>query len=203
MGARLGYEDMADDGGEPVATLVVSPRQLRGVTIEPAEIPSLIDELPVLACVAARAAGETRVTGAAELRVKESDRIATVVGNLRAVGADAEELPDGFIVRGTADRALRGRIVTHGDHRIAMAFGILGALDGNEIDVDDRECVDVSYPGFWGPLLRASGADRVTPGFVNTCNRRSRPRPANRQPRNRSPNNWDFATPTRARSIVP
>jgi 3-phosphoshikimate 1-carboxyvinyltransferase len=153
MGALVGYEDAGADGGEPVARLVVSPRPLAGTTIEPAEVPSLIDELPVLACVASRAAGETRVTGAAELRVKESDRIATIVKNLRAIGADAEELPDGFIVRGT-DRPFRGRVTTEGDHRIAMAFGVLGALDGNAIEVDDRACVAVSYPDFWSDLAR-------------------------------------------------
>jgi len=125
------------------------------VTIEPAAVPSLIDELPMIACVAARAEGETRVTGAAELRVKESDRIAVMVKNLRAVGADAEELPDGFVVRGS-DRPYRGRIETHGDHRIAMAFGVLGAVGDSAIEVDDRDCVNVSYPGFWSDLARVS-----------------------------------------------
>ena len=153
MGALVAYEDARDDGGEPVAHLVASPRLLRGITIEPEVVPSLIDELPMIACVASRAEGETRVTGAAELRVKESDRIAVVVQNLVAIGADAEELPDGFIVRGS-DRPLRGRVRTHGDHRIAMAFGVLGALDGNAIEVDDPECVNVSYPGFWSDLAR-------------------------------------------------
>lgn len=155
MGALVAYEDVHDAAGEPVATLVASPRLLRGVTIEPEVVPSLIDELPVIACVAATAEGETRVTGAAELRVKESDRIAVMVRNLRAVGADADELPDGFIVRGS-DRPYRGRIETHGDHRIAMAFGVLGTLDGNSIEVDDPDCVNVSYPGFWSDLARVS-----------------------------------------------
>ncbi len=153
MGATVGYEDEAVQGGEPVATVVARAGALRGTVIEPHEVPSLIDELPLLACVAARAAGETRVTGAAELRVKESDRIATVVRNLRAVGADAEELPDGFIVRGS-DRPLAGRVETHADHRIAMAFGVLGALRGNAIEVDDPACADVSYPTFWDDLAR-------------------------------------------------
>lgn len=153
MGAALRFEDEALQGGEPVATVVAGRGALRGVTIAPEEVPSLIDELPLLACVAARAEGETRVTGAAELRVKESDRIALVVRNLRAVGADAEELPDGFVVRGSA-RPLAGRVETHGDHRIAMAFGVLGALPGHEITVDDPACVGVSYPGFWEDLAR-------------------------------------------------
>lgn len=155
MGAVIRREEMADQGGEPVATIVVAAGALRGTEIVAAEVPSLIDELPLLACVAARAEGETRVTGAEELRVKESDRIALVVANLRALGADAEELPDGFVVRGS-DRPLRGRVVTHGDHRIAMAFGVLGALPGNAVEVDDRDCVTVSYPAFWEDLARVA-----------------------------------------------
>lgn len=151
MGASIRYEGISEQGGEPVATIVARARTLRGTVITPAEVPSLIDELPLLACVAARAEGETRVTGAAELRVKESDRIKAVVDNLRAVGADAEELPDGFIVRGS-DRPLAGRIVTHADHRIAMAFGVLGAVNGNAITIDDPSCVAVSYPTFWDDL---------------------------------------------------
>lgn len=153
MGAQVRYEDEAQQGGEPVATLVCRRGELVGITIAPEEVPSLIDELPLLAIVAARAVGETRVTGAAELRVKESDRIAAVVNGLRAVGVYADELPDGFVVRGS-DRPLRGQVVTHGDHRIAMAFGVLGALSGNEIVVDDPSCCAVSWPSFWDDLQR-------------------------------------------------
>jgi 3-phosphoshikimate 1-carboxyvinyltransferase len=91
------------------------------------------------------------VRGASELRVKESDRIATIVRNLKNLGADAEELPDGFRVVG-ASKPLRGKVETRGDHRIAMAFGILGALSGNAIEVDDPDCVAVSYPNFWSDL---------------------------------------------------
>jgi 3-phosphoshikimate 1-carboxyvinyltransferase len=80
-----------------------------------------------------------------------------VVGNLRALGADAEEMPDGYVVRGTSP-VLRGAVTTHGDHRMAMAFGILGALPGNEIVIDDRACVSVSYPDFWADLSRVTGA---------------------------------------------
>ena len=82
------------------------------------------------------------------MRVKESDRIAAVVANLRAVGADADELPDGMVIRGNT-RTLRGSVVTHGDHRIALSFGVLGAATGADISIDDPECVDVSFPGFW------------------------------------------------------
>ncbi len=153
MGASLRLESRRDEGGEPVASVVVSARELRGTEITAGEIPSLIDELPLLACVAACAEGETRVTGAAELRVKESDRIRAIVENLRAVGAFAEELSDGFVVRGS-DRTLRGRVVTKGDHRIAMAFAVLGAAAGNAIEVDDPSCARVSYPSFWDELAR-------------------------------------------------
>ena len=153
MGVTLRYADELQQGGEPVATVLASPGTLRATVVAPAEVPSLIDELPLIACVAARAGGETRVTGAGELRVKESDRIRAIVSNLRAIGAEAEELPDGFVVRGS-DRPLKGMVTTHGDHRIAMAFGVLGAVAGNAITLDDPSCVVVSYPSFWDDLAR-------------------------------------------------
>jgi 3-phosphoshikimate 1-carboxyvinyltransferase len=157
MGASIVLDDRERIAGEWIADVrVESGATLRGISIGREAIPTLIDELPLVACLAAYAEGETRVTGAAELRVKESDRIAVVVGNLRALGADADELPDGFVVRGTTP-ALRGRVVTHGDHRMAMAFGILGALPGNDIEIDDRECVAVSYPTFWSDLAAVTG----------------------------------------------
>jgi 3-phosphoshikimate 1-carboxyvinyltransferase len=158
MGADIALRDQEQLAGEWVADVVVrGGATLRGVSIGREAIPTLIDELPLVACLAAYAVGETRVTGAGELRVKESDRIAVVVGNLRALGADVDELPDGFVVRGTAP-ALRGRVVTHADHRMAMAFGILGALPGNAIEIDDRDCVGVSYPTFWDDLSAVTGS---------------------------------------------
>jgi 3-phosphoshikimate 1-carboxyvinyltransferase len=156
MGATVGLARSSVHNGEPIGDLVVkSGAALRGISVDEEAIPRLIDELPLLACIAAYAEGETRVTGASELRVKESDRISTVVDNLRALGADAEELPDGFVVRGTRPR-LRGSVITHGDHRMAMAFGVLAALPGNEIAIDDRDCVAVSYPDFWRDLQRVT-----------------------------------------------
>ncbi|MEO6876971.1 MAG: 3-phosphoshikimate 1-carboxyvinyltransferase [Gemmatimonadaceae bacterium] len=153
MGARVTEENRRLDGGEWVADLVVAPSALRGVTIAEHDVPSMIDELPLLACLAARASGETIITGAGELRVKESDRIAAVVSNLRAIGVSAHELPDGMRILGS-DGPLRGRVISHGDHRLAMAFGVLGAAAGNAIEIDDRDCVSVSYPGFWKDLSR-------------------------------------------------
>ena len=155
MGAVVRYATARREGGEPVSDVLAAPGRLRGLDLPPARVPSMIDELPLLACVAARAEGETRVTGASELRVKESDRIRAVVEALRAVGAEAEELEDGFVVVGS-DRPLAGHVRTHGDHRLAMAFGVLGAATGGRIEVDDPACVSVSYPTFWDDLRRAA-----------------------------------------------
>jgi len=151
MGARVEFENTRVEGGESVADVVVSPAQLKSTTVVEADVPAMVDELPLLACLASRAEGETVITGANELRVKESDRIAAVVSNLRAIGATAEELPDGMRIIGS-DRPLAGKVVTHGDHRLAMAFGVLGAVDGNAIEIDDKDCVSVSYPRFWSDL---------------------------------------------------
>lgn len=156
MGANLREENVREQGGERVADLVVSPNALRAVQVTRDDVPSMVDELPLLACLAARAEGETRITGANELRVKESDRITAVVSNLRAIGVDAEELADGMVIVGS-DRRLSGRVITHGDHRLAMAFGILGAAEPNAIVIDDPACVEVSYPGFWSDLARVAG----------------------------------------------
>ena len=153
MGAEITWEVEREECGEPVGTLRVKSAAMRAATVGGDLVPAMIDELPMLACLATRADGETVITGARELRVKESDRIASVVANLRAVGADADELPDGLRVRGTA-APLRGTAAAHGDHRLAMAFGVLGALPGNAIVVDDPACVSVSYPAFWNDLER-------------------------------------------------
>jgi len=157
MGADVAWEVHRDECGEPVGTITVAPRDLAGVEVRSEQVPAMIDELPMLACLGALADGVTEIRGASELRVKESDRIAAVVQNLRVVGADADELPDGLRVRGSrGGRALGGAVLTHGDHRLAMAFGVLGALSGNAITVDDPDCVSVSYPGFWSDLERVT-----------------------------------------------
>ncbi len=156
MGASLMIEDAHDAGGEPVGSIVVSASRLQGTHIGGAEIPRCIDELPLLACIAARSDGETLITDASELRVKESDRIKAVVDNLRELGVEAEELRDGLRVVGSR-KPLRGHVRTHGDHRLAMAFGVLATLPGNSITIDDPACVAVSYPDFWNDLARVIG----------------------------------------------
>jgi 3-phosphoshikimate 1-carboxyvinyltransferase len=143
--------------GEPRGAIEIGSAPLRAITVEAEDVPAMIDELPLLAVLAARARGQTVVRGAQELRVKESDRIEATVRGLRAVGVDAVAQPDGFRIRG-GEAPLRGSVVTRGDHRLAMAFGVLGALPGNHIEIDEPGAVAVSYPGFWEELARVREA---------------------------------------------
>jgi 3-phosphoshikimate 1-carboxyvinyltransferase len=151
MGGSVRFIEKHKVAGEETATVVAAPRKLHGIRVGADEVPAMIDELPLLACVAAASGVDLDVSGAEELRVKESDRISAVVSNLRAVGAQAEERRDGFRIS-AGRRPLRGRVATQGDHRIAMAFGVIGWLDGNDIEVDDRDCVAISYPAFWSDI---------------------------------------------------
>lgn len=152
MGARIPVEALrGQEQGEPLGDLVVEPAELAGTRVEGREIPGLIDEIPVLAVAASRARGRTVISGAAELRVKETDRIRALVENFRALGVEVEEREDGLEIQGSG-APLEGRVESFGDHRIAMAFGVLGALPGNRIQVLGREVVGVSFPGFWNLL---------------------------------------------------
>jgi 3-phosphoshikimate 1-carboxyvinyltransferase len=164
MGAQITVEHSPGDGeGEPSGNLIVFPSSLSGCEVGQEEIPGLIDEIPILAAGAARSHGLTRITGARELRVKETDRIQAMVRNLRSIGVEAAELEDGLEVEGT-DRPLRGRVKSFGDHRIAMAFGVLGFLPGNEIEIEGRRVASVSFPGFWELLARV----RDFPGSIGS-----------------------------------
>jgi 3-phosphoshikimate 1-carboxyvinyltransferase len=132
---------------EPVSDLDVSFGPIEATTVEAAEVPLAIDELPLVALLGCFAEGETVVRGAGELRVKESDRIATVVDGLRGLGADIEALEDGFAVRGTG--GLRGgRLDAHGDHRLALLGAVAGVASREGVEVIGMEAADVSYPGF-------------------------------------------------------
>lgn len=143
--------------GEPVSDLDVAHSPLQGTTVDAAEVPLAIDELPLVALLGCFAEGETVVRGAEELRVKESDRIERVVENLRAIGADIEGTPDGFVVQGTG--GVRGGVVrSHGDHRLAMLGAVAGIASRDGVEIDGMEAADVSYPGFaddLASLLRA------------------------------------------------
>lgn len=179
MGAHISVEsprEMDDPGGEPAGDLVVGGSRLQGTRIGGGEIPSLIDEIPILAVAAARAEGTTEIRDAAELRVKETDRIRALTLNLRAVGVEVEELEDGLVIQGS-DHPLQGRIRAFGDHRIAMAFGVLGALPGNSIEVDDRQVVEVSYPGFWEQLREVHRRGTALSGGAGSVSALTPPRP--------------------------
>ena len=154
MGARFEVQRRVMSLGEPAATLVARPAALRATEVHPEEVPSLVDEVPLLACLAARAEGTTAFHGVGELRVKESDRLALVARNLATLGAAVRTEGDSLWVTGT-DRPLRGRVVTDGDHRLAMAFAVLATAPGGEAEIDDVRCVDVSYPAFFRDLERA------------------------------------------------
>lgn len=154
-GADVGVEVRDEWQGEPVGALHVRHRDLAPFEVRPAEVPGIIDELPALAALATLGGG-MRVTGAAELRVKESDRIASLVGGLRALGADAEELPDGFVV--SASRRLTGGTAhAHDDHRLAMAFAIAALGATGPTLITGADAAAVSYPAFFDTLdgLRA------------------------------------------------
>jgi len=147
MGARVEVEGLDSRVGEPVADLVVRPASLRATTVAAGEIPGLIDEIPMLAVLASRAEGTTVFHQVGELRVKESDRLGLMAANLRALGSRAEVVGDDLHVTG-GDAPPRGAVRTAGDHRLAMAFAVLGTLPGAKVWVDDLACAAVSFPGF-------------------------------------------------------
>ena len=137
--------------GEPCADLLIKAGPLHGTVIEGSLIPTLIDEIPVLAVMAAFAEGETVIRDAAELRVKESDRIAVMAENLSVLGADVTPLEDGMVIRG--GRTLRGgKVFAHGDHRVAMSMAVAGLMLDGGIEIEGGECVAISYPGFFRDL---------------------------------------------------
>lgn len=156
MGAQLALHDERILGGEPVASLTVRASELRGAQVGGDTVVRMIDEFPVLAVAATQAHGETVVGDAAELRVKETDRIATTVEELCRLGAEIEARPDGFVVRGPTP--LTGTVVhSHGDHRLAMALVVAGLIAAGETVVQDVACIADSFPGFGGTLAGLGG----------------------------------------------
>ena len=161
MGADLTVDNERLEGGERVGDVTVRSARLRGTVLAGALIPRLIDELPVLALAAAVAEGDTIVRDAAELRVKETDRIATTTEQLGRLGARIEPTADGMVMHGGA--LLRGaRCRSYGDHRLAMTLAVAGLLAGGETVVEDAGAVDVSYPTFWHDLAHLGGTDCVS-----------------------------------------
>ncbi|MFA5687707.1 MAG: 3-phosphoshikimate 1-carboxyvinyltransferase [Kiritimatiellales bacterium] len=157
MGAEITVEFTATYK-DPVGTVVVRGTKLSGTQVSGAEIPNLIDEIPVLAVTAALATGETVIRDAAELRVKESDRIAVMATHLRAFGVDVEEAPDGMKIAGGANIvAPEIPLASHGDHRIAMSMAILALFADAPVRIADTACIATSYPGFWQHLEQLGG----------------------------------------------
>ena len=160
MGADLHLHNERVEGGEPVADIELRHGPMRGTRIEADEVPSMIDELPVLAVIATQAEGVTEVRGAAELRVKETDRIATTVEELRRMGARIEALPDGFLVEGPTQ--LHGaQVESHDDHRLAMSLAVAALAASGETTIKDTACLDDSFPGFEQALSVLLGEARA------------------------------------------
>jgi len=159
IGAHVKLENEREMGGEPVGDLVVRSGEYVGVEVGGGAVPRMIDEFPILAVAATQAQGTTLVRDAAELRVKESDRIASTVGELRKMGARIEETPDGFVVEGPTP--LKGAVVdSHDDHRLAMALVVAGLIAQGETTVRGTACIDDSFPGF-AEIMTSLGADIV------------------------------------------
>jgi 3-phosphoshikimate 1-carboxyvinyltransferase len=153
MGAAVQRLNLRDIMGEPVADLVIRPASLRATDIAAAEVPGLIDEIPMLAVLAARADGTSRFRQVGELRVKESDRLTLIARNIEATGGTAFVDGEDLVVQGS-DHPPKGRVITEGDHRIAVAFSVLGTIAGAAVRVDDPACAAVSFPGFRETLRR-------------------------------------------------
>lgn len=153
MGANLELLNTRTQCGEPVADILVKHSELNGTVIEGDLIPTLIDELPVIAVMAACANGETIIRNAEELKVKESNRLEIIVHHLSEMGCDITGTKDGMIIRG--GKPLHGAVLdSHLDHRIAMSFAVAGLVADGETEITNADCVNISYPGFYRDLLR-------------------------------------------------
>jgi 3-phosphoshikimate 1-carboxyvinyltransferase len=152
MGGDIEIVNQRDVSGEPVADLICRHSgRLRGVEVPHELVPSMIDEFPVLSVLATQAEGETVVREAGELRVKESDRIATTTRELRKMGADVEELPDGMIIKGPV-KLKGGTVSSHDDHRLAMALAVAGLVAEGDTTIEGTSSVAISYPDFFSTL---------------------------------------------------
>jgi 3-phosphoshikimate 1-carboxyvinyltransferase len=152
MGANLEMKQTASEP-EPLGTVEVEGRRMMGTRITKSEIPSLIDELPIIMTAMAVAQGESLISGAEELRVKETDRIHSMVTNLNAIGGNLQELPDGCLIRGV-ERFKSGKVQSFGDHRTAMSLAIATLAMEGELVIDDIDCVSTSFPEFFNDFRR-------------------------------------------------
>ena len=151
MGALISLENYREGSGEPVADLRVKSSQLKGGNFSGGLIVRMLDEIPLLALAATQADGETTIRDAAELRVKETDRIAATVSELRKIGAQVEEFDDGMVIAGGC-KLEGGECKSHGDHRMAMSLAVAGLISESGVEIHDVACVNTSFPGFWEML---------------------------------------------------
>lgn len=167
MGGNVVTRNIRMEGREPVADIIVKTSKLRGTNIGGALIPSLIDELPVIAVMAAAAEGDTEIYDAGELRVKESDRLTAIIENLKKMGVSVDETEDGMVIHGNGGKKQRMRrspgklgffrgatIDSQGDHRLAMAFSIAGLISDTQMVIRNAECVNISYPNFYRDIAK-------------------------------------------------
>ena len=152
MGARIAVYNRRQVGGEPAGDVEVRASELVGATVSAAEVPTLVDELPLLALAACHARGETVLRGASELRVKETDRLEAVVEELRRIGAHARATRDGFRVKGVPARLRGGAFDSRGDHRLAMLGAVAGVSSIEGVELEGSEAVEASFPGFFALL---------------------------------------------------
>jgi 3-phosphoshikimate 1-carboxyvinyltransferase len=170
MGATITRDNEAVEFDEPVADLLTGPAALRATEVAAGEIPALIDEIPMLAALATRARGTTVFRSVGELRVKESDRLALIARNITALGGKAEIQGDDLHVTGSSTPPI-GKVVTEDDHRIAMAFAVLGTIPGARVKVDNLACAAVSFPGFPAMLKSLSRAHTAVRASVSSRSR--------------------------------
>ncbi|MDR5658612.1 3-phosphoshikimate 1-carboxyvinyltransferase [Serpentinicella sp. ANB-PHB4] len=147
MGAKIDIEDIKDNGGETVGNIRIIGSKLHGTTITADIIPRLIDEIPILAVIAAVADGITTITGAEELKVKESNRISTMVTEMKKLGIEVKELEDGMEIKGN-NKITGATVESYGDHRIAMSMAIAGLFSEDTVTINGSECINVSFPNF-------------------------------------------------------
>lgn len=160
IGAKIAIKPLPTDG-EPLGDITVTSSHLRPITVTVDDVPAMVDELPLVALLAARADGTSKITGAKELRVKETDRIKTVAHTLQQLGVTVQELPDGWLITGRSDWDIQNPVFTsYGDHRLGMLVAIAALTSPTPLTLNDADAISVSYPGFFDDLAHLTGGVR-------------------------------------------
>ncbi|MEW6558132.1 MAG: 3-phosphoshikimate 1-carboxyvinyltransferase [Elusimicrobiota bacterium] len=166
MGADIKVENKKEFGNEPVADIIVKSAELKSTEIKEKEIPKVIDEIPIIAVAATQAEGTTKITGAKELRVKETDRLKAMATELKKMGANITELEDGLVIKGPTK--LKGaNICSYKDHRIAMSLAVASLVADSNTEISDKDCVNISFPNFWEILEKILSVPRKFLEFLS------------------------------------